>query len=356
MTARRFIIAGLLATVITSHCASAATIGVVAPRSGPYAVLGSQILEGARAAAQAVGDTIVEIDESCEEKDGASIAHALAEAKVVASVGFLCVETLSTALPLLKASNIPAITVSVRSKILMEDALRNGWPFFRMAPAEGAESERLAETILRLWKAEPVAFIEDGTIYGRELVSAVRQQLEPKGMAPAFTDTFRPGQEQQVALVRRLAKAGVTHALFGGDRNDAAIIARDAAAENIPLTLLGGDTLRGPNRPVPLRDGVLAVAIPEYALLPTATSAVSALRDRGSEVEGYTLPSYAAVEVAHQAVTNTATSVASVLASGNLTTAIGPIRFNEERELADNPFQLLEWHGAGFRPSPAATD
>ncbi|AXV15433.1 branched-chain amino acid ABC transporter substrate-binding protein [Neorhizobium sp. SOG26] len=355
MTARRLIIAGLLAVIGTSQPAAAAVIGVVAPRSGPYALLGTQIFEGARAAAKAVGDTLVEVEESCEEKDGASVAKALADAKVAAAVGFLCVETLTTALPALKAAQIPSITVSVRSKILMEDALRNNWPFFRMAPAEGAEAEQLAETILRLWKAEPVAFMEDGTIYGRELVGAVRDRLEPKGMTAAFTDTFRPGQEQQIALVRRLAKAGITHALFGGDRNDAAIIARDAAAENVPLTLLGGDTLRGLNRPVPLPDGVLAIAIPDYASLPSAAPAVSALRAKGLEVEGYMLPAYAAVELAHQAVTAGQEPVAA-FAGKSFSTAIGPIRFDENHELADNPFRLLEWRGSGFVLSPAATD
>ena len=34
---------------------------------------------------------------------------------------------------LLAEANVPAVTLSVRSGILMEDALKKGWPLFRLA-------------------------------------------------------------------------------------------------------------------------------------------------------------------------------------------------------------------------------
>ena len=135
----RRIIGALLAGALSGGTASAAVIGVVAPQSGPYALLGQQIRAGARAAATVGGDRLVEIDERCDEGDGADTARALIDAKTDIAIGFLCVETLTTALPALKTAHIPAVSVSVRSKILMEDALRNDWPFFRIAPAESAE-------------------------------------------------------------------------------------------------------------------------------------------------------------------------------------------------------------------------
>jgi branched-chain amino acid transport system substrate-binding protein len=357
MTARRFLIAGLLASFLGYEAASAAVIGVVAPKSGPYASLGTQVFQGARAAAEAAGDTVVEIDESCDEAGGSAAAKGLADAKATVAIGFLCVETLSTALPQLKASQIPAISISVRSKILMEDVLRNGWPFFRLAPVEGMEAAKLAETILAIWKAEPIAIVEDGTIYGRELASAIRQRLEPMGMQPIFTDTFRPGQEQQVALVRRLAKAGATHVFVGGDRNDVSIIARDAASENIPLSIIAGDTMRAANRPVALRDGVMAVALPDYSSLPSASTAVATLRAKNIDPDGYMLLAYAAMELGHQAIIASAGKpVAAALGSGSFNTAIGPVAFDKSHELKDNPFRLLEWRGSALVLSHPATE
>ena len=333
----------------------AAVIGVVAPTSGSFAPLGAQVLAGARAAAEMTGDSLVEINEDCDAEDASDVANQLLAAKAVASFGFLCSETLTRALPQLKAAGIPAITLSVRSAILMEDALRDDLPFFRLAPAEGDEAERISEVILDRWKAEPIALIDDGTIYGRELVSAVRGTIEGAGLAPVFVDTFRPGQEQQVALVRRLKKAGATHVLIGGDRTDVSIIARDAAAENLSLKIMGGDTMRAADRPVPLREGVMAVALPNYMALPEASETVETLRSRLIEPEGYVLPSYAAVQVINQASRATP-PLRQALQSLRFQTVIGTLSFGEDHELSENPLRLQEWRNGAFLPAVVPTD
>lgn len=351
---RTWLLTLILPLLVGIGTAEAATIGVVAPKSGPYALLGSQVLAGARAAAETTGDTLVEIDESCEAENATNVAEQLAAAQAVAALGFLCSETLIATLPQLKEAGIPAITLSVRSDIVMEDALRENWPLFRLAPAEGDEAERVTEVILDRWKAAAIALIDDGTIYGRELVSAVRGKIEAAGLTPVFVDTYRPGQEQQVALVRRLQKAGVTHVFIGGDRTDASIIARDAAAENVTLQLLGGDTMRATDRPVPLREGVQAVALPDYAALPAASQAAAALRAKNIEPEGYILPAYAAVEIAHAVAGSEHPTQA--LVSTQFSTAMGTLSFGEDHELAQNPLRLQEWRNGAFSLLDVATD
>ncbi|WP_306838155.1 branched-chain amino acid ABC transporter substrate-binding protein [Neorhizobium huautlense] len=345
-------VAGLL--LVSAGTTMAATIGVVAPQSGPYAGLGAQVLEGARAAAAKSGDRLVEINESCEQGAGKAITERLRAEKAIAAIGFLCVETLSEALPDLKDARIAAITLSVRSKILMEDAQRYQWPFFRMAPADGDEGEKLAEVMLTQWQNRPIALVEDGTIYGRDLASVIRQKLEAGGIKPVFTDTYRPGQEQQLALVRRLAKAGATHVFVGGDRNDTATIARDAAADSINLTVIGGDALKSANRPIPLLDGVLAVTLPDYATLPEAQTVVGEFRERGAEPDGYALPAYAAVEIVRQGAAEGA--VIDHLAGQSFSTVIGPIGFGTDHELQANPLELLEWRDNNFLDPRMRTD
>jgi branched-chain amino acid transport system substrate-binding protein len=345
----------LFALALSATGATAATIGVVAPQSGPYTLLGGQVMSGARAAAETDGSTVVAIDETCEAGSGAAVAQKLTAAKVDAAIGFLCAETLQDALPLLKSANIAALTVSVRSKILMEDALKFGWPLFRLAPADGAEADKLVETILRDWQGKPFALVEDGTIHGRELAEAIRNALEQAGMKPLFSDTYRPGQEQQIALVRRLNRTGVTHVFVGGDRNDTATIARDAAAEKIRLTILGGDAMKAANQPQALAEGVLAVTLPDYGSRPEAVAIAAALRAKNVEPEGYVLPAYAAASVVQQAtVAAKAQSkpVAAVLA-GPFSTVIGPVAFDARHELGVNPYRLQQWHDNRFAdPGP----
>ena len=338
----------LVASLLAAGSAFAAgvNIGVVAPQDGNFASLGAQIAAGAAFSAQSDKNTVTAVNEPCTENSGQAVADALIKAKVQIAIGFLCSESLEGALPALKDAGIPAITVSVRSHILMEDALKNGWPFFRLAPADGDEAKKITGIILQNWPADPIALVDDGTIHGRELIDAVRIGLDDNGLKPVFNDTLRPGQEQQIGLVRRLRKAGATRVLIGGDRSDVAIIARDAAAEKIPLQILGGDAMRATDQPVPLADGVEAVALPNYSELPPAASVAQTFRGNGIEPEGYVLPSAAAAFIAGQAVEAALaakTPAAAKLIGTAWQTPIGPVAFGNNHELTENPYQLLEW-------------
>ncbi len=360
MTSLRVIAALLTLMALTAESrAAGVTIGVVAPQEGTFASLGAQISAGAGFQIRQAGDTLVAVNETCQDNSGQAIADALIAAKVQIAIGFLCSETLEGALPKLKDANIPVITVSVRSRILMEDSLKNGWPLFRLGPQDSDEAARIIQIILQQWTASPIALVEDGTIHGRELTEAVRNALEENGLKPVFTDTYRPGQDQQVGLVRRLKRAGATKVFIGGDRNDVATIARDAEAENIQLDIVGGDAMRAANQPLALMDGVRAVAIPEYALLPAAAASAEALRAAGTEPEGYVLPAAAAALIADQAVQAAVAEgkpVAEKLIGTQFDTPIGPVTFTPAHELAQNPYRLLEWRGGAFVPSADGTD
>lgn len=350
---RRLPLLFVLLSAAGSSYAAGIHIGVVAPQDGNFAMLGAEITAGANFEIQARKDTATVVDEPCTEDGGRAAAEALVAAKVQVAIGFLCTETLEGALPRLKDSGIPVITVSVRSRILMEDALKSGWPLFRLAPVDSAEAAMAIDTILKNWAAEPMALIDDGTIHGRELVGAIRNALEEKGLKPVFTDTYRPGQDQQIALVRRLKKAGATRVFVGGDRSDVAVIARDAKSENISLVLMGGDAMRAADQPLPLLEGVQAIALPEYGTLPAAQQTAQAMRAGGIEPDGYILPAAAAAQIASQAAEGAKAdnkSVADKLVDTAFQTAIGPISFGQNHELTENPYRLLEWRGNAFVP------
>ena len=345
------------ASVLAGAPAAAAglTFAVVAPKDGPLAILGQQVRDGARFAAEANGDTVVEIAEACDETDGADIAKAILAADATAAVGFLCSEGLAASLPALAEANVPAVTLSVRSGILMEDALKKKWPLFRLAPGPKAEADKAVEVITRDWKAESFALIDDGTIHARELVEAVRLRLEEVGMKATFVDTYRPAQEQQLALVRRLAKTGATHVFVGGDRTDVAVIARDAKAEKKPLALLGGEALVGADSVVPMTDGVEAIALPDYGSLPEGAPVAAAMAEKDIVAEGYVLPAHAAVTVLATAVAGGG-DLTQKLAAGSFPTAIGTIAFGADHELKENPYRLLVWRAGAFVPVDKAAE
>ena len=336
-----------------SLAAESLKIGVVAPVSGDYAILGEQALDGASLAARNHDIELTPVDESCDDGSGGDIGRTLADAGVDIAIGFFCSETVRGAMPVLSDSGIPAITLSARSMPLMATALKEGWPLFRMAPNDQDETDAIVDFIMGEWIDQPVALLDDGTIYFREMVNAVRNALEERGLQPVLVDTFRPAQEQQLSLVRRLSQAGATHVFIGGTRGDVAIVARDALKQGVDLTILGTEALSARETDVPLEPGVLAIGIPEYGELPPAAELVDLAASEGIIPEGYVVPAASAVDVAAQAMAaadGDAARIAAMLATGEFDTALGPVSFTDRHELQDNPYFLLRWQGNQFVP------
>ncbi len=329
------------------------SIGVVAPSGKEsFAVLGDQLREGVETYQKTAGspfDRIVQVPEDCSAGSGTQAARTLLSAKVDAVVGFFCPESLDAALPLLSKAGVATIGTSVRAGIVMEDAVKKNWPFFRLAPNTRQEVQKIVDVISSRWSGEPFALVEDGTIYGRELTESVRVALEGMGITPAFIDTYRPAQDKQFGLAHRLKRAGVTRVFIGGERPDIAIIARDCGKIGLDLAFMGGDSLKASPGDVPLAEGVLGVMTPAPDSLPSAKDAIAALQSRGIEPFGERIPGYAAAQLL-AAAAKSGKPLAQAIAAGSFATALGTVRFTKGHERADNPFELMVWRDDHFFP------
>ena len=321
-------------------------VGLVIPQEGQFKPLGDhvrQAFEVWETANQNVFEDIVEGDDSCSEQAGADAAAAMIEAGVNVVVGFLCTESLAAALPLLSAENIPVITLTVRADIIGEEAARLGWSFFRLAPRAGSEAEIASDAILRLWADKSFALIEDGAISGRELVEAIRVNLESRGLKPNFVDNYRPGQATQPSLVRRLKAAGVSRVFVGGERSDMAVIAMEAERQGVPLKFMGGDLLHAPQGEIPLPDGTIAVLAAGATPGPEAEAARIAFQERGLIAEGLRIPAYAAAKILGAVATRmdySETGLQEALRTTTFSTALGPVTFDENGERREPGFVL----------------
>mgnify|MGYP000896398375 CR=1 FL=1 len=328
------------------------TIGIAAPLSGPSARLGEQVKAGAEASAGAANPAIPLniVDDQCNAEGGGAAARQFVEAKVTVVVGFLCTESIEAAMPILKEAGIPVITVGVRTNSLTDGKIKSGWPVYRMAPRADAEGAAVARFLVPLWRDQLFAIIDDGTIYGRELAETLRSEAEKEALQPVYVDTFRPQLENQIALAGRLRKAGATHVFVGGDLEDIAVLGRDAAGLDYQLTIAAGEALRSAASEVPLATGTLMVGLPEWADVATP-AAVAAIKAKGVEAEGYSLPAYAAVEVAagaHAGAQTASKPLAEAIGKGEFDTAIGKIAFDEKGDLRDNPYRLFRFDGTKF--------
>ena len=262
-----------------------------------------------------------------------------AAAKVSVVVGFLCTEAIEAALPILKDANIPVITVGVRTESLTDRRAKTGWPVYRLGPRGDDERNAVATILTRLWQNELFAIVDDGTIYGREIAETLRAAAEQAALKPVFVDTFRPQLDNQIGLIGRLKKAGATHVFAGGDGDDIAIMGRDAGQLDAGITFAGGENMRTPPGDVPYAAGTLMIAPPEWADV-ADPKVLEAFAAQEIMPEGYTLPAYAAVEIAKAATAagrNLRQATGRALTAHDFTTAIGPIRFDDKGDLSRKP-------------------
>ena len=339
-----------LAIGVTAVSAKGLTIGVVAPKDGPFAILGKQVMAGARAQAEAAGNTVLPVPESCEAESGVDVASRLIAGGATVAIGFLCADSLIGGAQALKEAGIPAITLSARSRIVFEDAVKRDWPLYSLAPRPGEEARKTADYLARLWPNSAIAILDDGTINAHELAANVRLELESQGMKPVLADNFRPGLDNQKLLVRQLQKSAAVAVYIAGSRGDVATIARDAAGTGI--NIIGGEALLAADDSVALPDGVMAVLPEIWREQPAASGIVQALAEQKIVAEGYVLPAHAAALIVDkaEAAASDKQDLAKALATGTFETSIGTVSFGKDHFRDQDIYRLMEWRNGAFQP------
>ena len=327
-------------------------LGVAAPLSDSQAILGTQLVAGARAAAgttgQGAGIEIVEADTKCSTEGGRQAAETFVAMNARAVVGFLCAEAIEAALPVLTEAGIPVIDVGVRANRLTDRRERTGHLVWRIAPRSDAEAAAIARTLTDRWAGEPLGLIDDGSIAARGLADTVRRLLGDRGIEPQSVDNYRPAEEKQFGLVRRLERTGISRFFIAGNRPDVAIIIRDAAANGLALQVIGGEELLDETSlDAPLPEGVIAVA--PRTSFPELASAEDA--DADLPPQGYFGPAFAATEIAVTAARRAAETgrpLPDILKADSFPTRLGEIRFDAKGDSDLDLYRVFEWRGGRF--------
>jgi len=336
----------MLQTASIAKAQNGVHIGVSAPLSDYFSVIGDQIEAGARAARQKAGGGSLEFfDDACEPEGGARTADAMIEAGIAIAVGYPCIESFDMAMPILAEADIPLILLGVQSEAIAVERRKGNWPVLRLSPKSSDEADAIADYMKRAWRDVNFAIIDDGTLYGRELAEAVRFRMEEDNLKPVFADTYRPQLDNQVALIRRLRKAGATHVFVGGDASDAAIIGADAARIGIPLTLAGGTAFLAPASAGTLANGTVFVALPAWPdAMDKPSGPTNATVGAVHPGNSYLVPAYAAVQIALSIFEGKNTGDGFFfgdLLGRTFDTVLGPISFDGNGDVSRNLFRIF---------------
>lgn len=339
-------------------------IAVVAPFEGPYAILAEQIRLGAEAAKiqNQYPVSLVYMPEYCKADQDAATAEKIRQAKIRYVIGYLCSESLEGAAPVLARDGIAILSLGSRQPTLLEQQTRQNFGIFRLQPDRKLAAAVLADQLAPLWRSAPFALLEDGTVQGRDFARQVQQAFKARSLEPALTDTYRPAQTSQTALIARLKRAGIYHVLLGGEGDDASVIARSASAAGWPLTIAGTDSLLRNDPQNPLPAGLLMSAIPDSSTQPDAEHAVKAItalarkqnNTEEMQADGYALPAYSAMQMIAQALADKsepAKSPTEIFQTVHFETAIGTVSFTPAGLRRENPYRLLRFNGKDFVPA-----
>ncbi len=333
--------------VAASPASAEPVIGVAAPLSGPMAVIGRQLADGARHAALRGAVPIEIVDDACTPDGGKAAAEEFLARKVAIVIGFACVEAAEAALPLLSASSIPVISPVIRAAHLTDRRRKSGYLFYRLAPRGDDEAAAMAAIMKTRWTDRHFAILDDGTLASRDFAESFRLRMEEAGLKPALIDSYRPAIANQVGLVRRVARSGATHVLVSGDRDDVAVIARDARENaNEIVEVAAGEALRAAPGEVPLGTNVMMVATPVWADF--ASALAGELRGGGIEPDGYVIPSFAAYGMAAEALRDSPANPAAGLEGHAFATALGTVSFDADGNWTAPPFVVFRYDDGAF--------
>ncbi|NDW03244.1 ABC transporter substrate-binding protein [Jiella pacifica] len=332
-------------------------IGIAAPLSDSQEILGRQITDGVTAALGRRNGTATTTvaDTGCSAEGGAAAARTFVAERATIVVGFLCVEAIEAALPILKEADIPTLDVGVRANRLTDDKERTGFLVYRLAPRSDAEASAVARYIAAGWADQPFGLVDDGSIAARGLTDKVRRLLADQGLQPQTIDNYRPAEEKQFGLARRLERTGVTRFFIAGDRPDIAVIARDAEELGLDLSILGSERLFDEaSTDTPLPAGIIALgpktSFPE--LEPKDDAGTSEDVEPGYlPPQGYFGTAYAAAEIAIEAVAESRQAqrpLGDVLSTRSFETSLGPVTFDDKGDGDLDLFRVYEWRGEEF--------
>lgn len=355
-------LAGTMAWNLPTSANAEIRIGLSLPFAADAAPLARQFEIGAEKAIEtfnAEADqeaVLIKVDDGCDEEIATLAADDLLNLGTDVVIGLICNEPVYEIADRLSAENIPLIVSGARSVRILKDRKRRQWNVWQVVPDDTEAARFAAEVLSSRWADIPYAIVDDGTVLGRNLADAFRAEMEAIGLPPQFQDVYRPTQSTQARLVRRLRRAGTSHVFIGGSADDIALIARNAADMDIPLTIAGGEELG--IFPYLIEEeqppaGLLAILPGNPAMInkPIATDTTDIDETLASlGPSPYELRGQQAAEIALAAIQRMPDQPSDALENGEFDTVLGSVRFSTDGDNTVPYYALYRWDGSAFVP------
>jgi branched-chain amino acid transport system substrate-binding protein len=340
------------------------TIAVGGPMTGDYATFGSQMSAGAKqavedlnAAGGVMGEQLVlqVEDDRCDPKEAVAVANRVASSGAVLMAGHFC-----------SGSSIPASAVYAEEGVIQispastnptfTDA-RPGPGIYRVCGRDDQQGEVAGAYINENFKDAKVAILNDKSAYGKGLADETQKSMEAAGKKADVVESYTAGEQDYTALVTKLKQAGVGVVYIGGYHTEAGLIKRQMVEQGMTDTvLISGDALVTDEYWQITGDagaGTLMTFSPDPRQSPEASAVVEKFRAAGTEPEGYTLYTYAAIQAWAQAVETAKSTeheaVTKALDDGTFNTVLGTLEFDEKGDVTLPGYVFYNWENGKYQ-------
>jgi branched-chain amino acid transport system substrate-binding protein len=335
-------------------------IGVAGPITGSNAAFGEQLTKGAAQAVldiNAKGGVLGKMlalntgDDACDPKQAVAVAHQLVAKKVVFVDGDFCSSSSIPASAVYNEEGVLQITPASTNPAFTEEAAKKKWNnVYRTCGRDDAQGKVAGEYLAKHFAGKAVAIIDDKSTYGKGLADETRKAMNAAGLKEAVNEQITAGDKDFSALISKLKQANVAAIYFGGYQTEAGLVVRQAKEQGLNAVLIGGDALATPefwSITGAAGEGSLMTFPPDPRNIPAAKGVVENFKKGGYDPEGYTLYTYAAIQVfaeaAEKAKSVKLADLVKVLHAETFDTAVGPIKFDAKGDVLNPEYVFYIW-------------
>src|SRR5271154_7010327 len=348
----------LLAALAFSGAASAQIkMAVAGPITGPNAAFGAQLVNGTQ---QAVDDinkaggilgqqiTLEQGDDVSDPKQGVSVANKFVGDGVKFVVGHFNSGVTIPASDVYSENGVLFITPSATNPKVTD---RNLWDAFRTCGRDDQQGMLWAEYARDHLKGKKIAVVHDKTTYGKGLADAALDNMHKFGIKEVLYEGVNTGEKDYSAIVSKIKESGADFLMWGGLHTEGGLIIRQMRDQGLGTVMISGDgiidnefaQIGGPGV-----EGTLMSFGPDPRNKRAAKAVVAAFKAKGFDPQGYTLYSYAAVQIMKQAAEATKSldpkKIAEYMHSGKtFHTVIGDIAYEKKGDRTSVDYVWYTW-------------
>ena len=367
MTSLKFIGLAIGATLLLAPIASPTpasaqniTIAVAGPMTGGESAFGRQMKNGAE---QGVADvnaaggllgkklTLNVEDDACDPKQARSVAEKIAGAGIPFVAGHFCSSSSIPASEAYAEGNVLQITPGSTNPLFTERKLTN---VFRVCGRDDQQGLVAAQYIRKAFAGKNVAILHDKTTYGKGLADETRKALNAAGFQEKMYEAYNKGDKDFNSIVSRLKRDNIDLVYIGGYHQQAGLILRQMRDQGLKTVMMSGDSMNDKEFASitgPLAEGTLFTFGPDPRNKPTAKAIVEEFKKKGIDPEGYTLYTYAAMQVwteaAKKAGTTDPQKVMKVVKDGEWDTVLGKLGFDAKGDIKAIDYVVYKWDAKG---------